>query len=79
MRTTLDLDHSVLQQLKQRQRQRRDKTSLGQVASELLAKALADTEDRPEPGPLMWNKQPMAARVDLEDSDALHRILDAGR
>ncbi|HEX6404061.1 MAG TPA: hypothetical protein VF003_13020 [Pseudonocardiaceae bacterium] len=77
MRTTLDLDSSVLAQLKQRVR--RENKTLGQVASQLLAKALADTEDHTEPGSLVWTAQPMGARVDLDDRDALHRIMDADR
>jgi hypothetical protein len=44
-----------------------------------LAKALADTEDHTEPGSLVWTAQPMGARVDLDDRDALHRIMDADR
>lgn len=77
MRTRLDLDNSVLEQLNRRQR--RENRSLGKLASELLATALAESEDRIEPGPLTWKTQPMAARVDLEDRDAVHRILDADR
>jgi hypothetical protein len=77
MRTTLDLDGSVLEQL--RARQRREGTSLGRLASELLAKALADTEDGAAPAPLAWVAQPMAPRVDLEDRDAVQAILDADR
>lgn len=75
MRTTLDLDRSVLEQLKARQA--RDGRSLGRLASELLAKALADTEECPEAAPLQWVSQPMATRVDLEDRDALSAVMDA--
>lgn len=77
MRTTLDLDGSVLEQLKRRQS--RENKTLGQVASELLARALAETEDEAEPVALAWTAQPMAARVDLEDSEAVQRVLDANR
>lgn len=77
MRTTLDLDGSVLEQLKQRQRQ--ENKTLGQVASELLARALAETADDAEPVALAWTAQPMAARVDLEDREAVQRVLDADR
>lgn len=73
MRTTLDLDGSVLRQLKALQQQH-DK-SLGQLASELLAKALADVGTA-APAPLTWASQPMRARVDLEDRDAVQRLLD---
>ena len=73
MRTTLDLDSSVLHQLKEYQRRNK---SLGQLASELLAKALADVSAASEPAPLAWTAQPMQARVDLEDRDAVQRLVD---
>ncbi|MGO1193350.1 MAG: hypothetical protein ACTMHH_05685 [Nesterenkonia sp.] len=69
MRTTLDLDASVLQQLKDYQRSRGK--SLGVLASELLAQALAETN--PE-HPLEWVSHPMSARVDLEDREAVDRL-----
>lgn len=78
MRTTLDLDSSVLEQLKEQQRRQKNKT-LGQLASELLAKALAQVSEVPATKPLAWIVQPMQARVDLEDSDAVQRILDEDR
>jgi hypothetical protein len=74
MRTTLDLDSSVLHQLKEYQR--RGNKSLGQLASELLAKALADVSAASESVPLAWTAQPMQARVDLEDRDAVQRLVD---
>lgn len=77
MRTTLDLDSSVLYQLKERQRQQHK--TLGQLASELLARALADTAPASQPAPLEWTVHPMGARVDLEDRDAVQRLLDAAR
>lgn len=49
MRTTLDLDGTVLRQLKERQRH--EGKSLGQLASELLAKSLAETADASQPAP----------------------------
>lgn len=72
MRTTVDLDASVLQQL--RERQRREGKTLGRLVSELLARALADTA--PPPEPWSWTARPMRARVDLEDRDAVQRLLD---
>lgn len=77
MRTTLDIDGTVLEQL--RRRQRREGKSLGQLASELLAHALAMTEDDRPAAALDWTVAPMQARVDLEDRDAVQRILDAER
>lgn len=69
----MDLDGSVLAQLKELQQ--RDKKSLGQLVSELLVTALADAA-APPPAALDWVAQPMGARVDLEDRDAVQRMLD---
>ena len=47
---------------------------MGELASELLAQAL-----RTEPAAerrIEWNSQPMGARVDINDIDALYRDLD---
>lgn len=74
-RTTIDIDPTVLRQLKKRQ-QREGKT-LGRLISELLTSALRG--DEPEPGkPFQWTSRSMDARVDLEDKEALRRALDAG-
>lgn len=73
-RTTLDIDSTVLRELKKR-RQREHKT-LGQLASELLASAMSADTEQPEPGPLDWKTAPMGARVDLSDKDALYAALD---
>jgi hypothetical protein len=74
-RTTLDLDPTVLRELRRRGEQERK--SMGRVASELLATALAES-DRPSRAPaLAWKSADLGApRVDLEDKDALHRVLD---
>lgn len=72
-RTTLDIDGTVLRELKRRQR--REGKTLGQLASELLARALsADVEEGS--GSLRWRSRSMGARVDLEDKEALHAALD---
>jgi acetyl-CoA carboxylase beta subunit len=77
MRTTIDIDDTVLAEL--RERRRREGRSLGQVASELLARALADTASDGRVEPLVWSSQSMGARVDLDDRDAVAAVLDAGR
>jgi len=75
-RTTLDLDPSVLREL--RRRGEREGKSMGQLASELLARELAE---RPEPraeSPLKWNSASLGTpRVDLEDKEALWALLDS--
>jgi hypothetical protein len=73
-RTTLNLDSSILQQLKERQR--RDGRPLGKLVSELLAGALSREDPAPEPPTFVWRSQPMGPRIDLEDRDAVQTILD---
>jgi hypothetical protein len=73
-RTTLDLDPAILREL--RRRGTREGKSMGQVASELLARAVEDDGDRPAPE-FVWTSAPLGpARVDLEDKEAVRRILD---
>ena len=76
-RTTLDLDASVLRELKRRKR--RSGRSIGQIASELLVGALRRTEEAgtPEGIRARWRSTRMGARVDLEDKEALRRAIDA--
>lgn len=72
-RTTLNIDPTVLRELKQRGE--REGKSLGDLVSELLAQALSDDRDD-APRPLRLQTMGMHARVDLEDRDAVQRILD---
>lgn len=73
MRTTVDIDQSVLEEL--RARQRAEGKTLGSLVSELLARALAN--DEPEADrPLRWTANDMGAKVDLEDPEALRAALD---
>ena len=73
-RTTLDLDSSVLAQL--RRRARAEHKSMGQLASERLAVALEDET----PGgaqSLQWPTLHMGEpKLDLQSKDALWRVLD---
>lgn len=71
-RTTVDIDASVLRELKKRQK--REQKPLGQLVSELVAKAM-EAEDEAAP-PLNWVSRDLRPRVDLEDKDALWAILD---
>lgn len=73
-RTTLNLDATVLDELKALQK--RDRKTLGELASELLARSLAESEKAPIPETLEWHTQAMGAKVDLSDKEALNRILD---
>ena len=76
-RTTLDIDTTVLDEL--RRRQRAQGKSLGQLASELLAHAIGETDDGEmvRPAPLRWTTRHMGARVDLEDPEAVRAALDS--
>ena len=74
-RTTFDLDPSVLDQL--RRRATHEGKSMGQVASEMLAPALAEGEQRPEARPLRWTTRKMGTpKIDLEDKETLWLSLD---
>jgi len=73
-RTTLDLDSTVLREL--RRRGKREHKSMGQVASELLAASLSEKAPRVA-APLRWPVRHMGRPlVDLEDGDAVGRLLD---
>jgi hypothetical protein len=72
-RTTLDLDASVLSELRRRGQQ--EGKSMGRVASELLATALV--EEREPPAPFRWRSADLGTPfVDLEDKEAVQAILD---
>ena len=69
MRTTVDIDPTVLAELKRRQR--REGKTLGRLVSELLAERL--DRDVPPPAPFAWVARPMSAKVDLDDPEAVRR------
>jgi hypothetical protein len=73
-RTTLDIDEGVLRELKLRREA--EQRSIGEIASELLARALRET--RPQTPPLQWRSRSMGVRVDLEDRDAVWAALEGG-
>jgi len=72
-RTTIDIDAGVLRDLKARAN--RDRRSIGQVASELLADALHSTQPTANRR-IQWITRPMGALVDLEDKEAVRRALE---
>ena len=74
-RTTIDLDPTVLRQLKARQH--REGKTLGRLVSELLSTAMQADRDEPRPPALLaWSSRPMRALVDLDDPEAVRRALD---
>ncbi len=76
-RTTLDLDPTVLEEL--RERASAEGKSMGQVSSELLAAGLRRSEESPERArKFTWRSYPLGEPlVDLDDKDALYAALDA--
>ena len=73
-RTTLDLDPAIVREL--RRRGARDGKSMGQVASELLARAVAVEPDTLAP-PFIWTvAESGGLLIDLEDQEAVRRVLD---
>lgn len=74
MRTTLNLDPSVMREL--RLRSEREHKSIGELASQLLARGLHQ-DDEPEPSSFSWVSGDLGRpAVDLEDKDALNALMD---
>lgn len=74
-RTTLDIDAPILRDLKRLQK--RERKSLGRLVSDLLARALGPRGTVPPAGrEFTWISQPMGARVDLADKEAVRAMLD---
>jgi len=77
MRTTLDIEAPILKELKRLQK--RTGQSLGRLASDLLARALATREAAGEPHSLSWTAQDLGARLDIDDKEALQQALERDR
>ena len=74
-RTTIDLDTSVLAEL--RRRSRRQRKSMGQLASEILAAAMAESEGESAPA-FEWVSRDLGKpKVNLEDKGSVGAILDS--
>ncbi len=76
MRTTVDIDAPVLNELKEIQRS--EGKSMGRVISDLLALALytrrsGQTENS---RPFRWIARDLEARINLEDKEAIYAALD---
>ncbi len=73
-RTTLNLDPLVMREL--RQRSERERKSIGELASQLLARGLRQEAD-PQPRSFSWVSHDLGKpAVDLEDKEALNTLLD---
>ncbi|MCC6765547.1 MAG: antitoxin [Deltaproteobacteria bacterium] len=76
MRTTVDIDQPILNDLKRLQR--REGKSLGRLMSELLAEALGRRKSKAAAPPRFdWNVTRGRPLVDLDDKDRLYEILDS--
>ena len=76
-RTTLNLDPVVLREL--RERSQRERKTLGDLASQLLARSLKDLGERPD-REFKWISRDLGEpMVDLEDKEALNAALDSDR
>jgi len=73
-RTTIDLDASVLEQL--RRRAAIEHKSMGQLASERLAVALDEQPTEPAPAAKWPTKRMGKPKIDLDNKEALRSALD---
>jgi hypothetical protein len=73
-RTTLDIDASVLRELKDISA--RKHKSMGAMASELLARSLAEEHKGVAVPDFWWPTMSGPMLVDIDDKDALWEILD---
>ena len=80
-RTTIDLDDSVLEQL--RSRAKLEGKSMGQLASERLAVALHEeraSDSASDSWQLSWPARSMGKpSIDLHDKDAVWKVLEGGQ
>ena len=75
MRTTIDIDDPILQEVKDLQKTQGK--SLGRLISDLLAQALREGQrTRRKSKPARWIARSLGARVDLSDKEALYSTLE---
>ena len=74
MRTTVNIATPILEELKNIQK--KEGGSLGELVSRLLAEALKTYRSHKAGPAPEWTSQPMRARVDLADKDAVYALLD---
>ena len=76
-RTTLDIDRSILDEI--RRIQRKERRSMGKIVSQLLADALSCRSESKGRAEFKWISRPMQAMIELDDKDALYAALDEDR
>lgn len=74
MRTTIDIAAPILDELKRIKRE--DGGTLGELINGLLAEGLKRRRPEVAARGLTWISQPMGARVDLDDKEAVYAVLD---
>ncbi|MGH8573301.1 MAG: antitoxin [Gammaproteobacteria bacterium] len=75
MRTTIDIDTPILKEVKALQK--KEGHSLGRLISDLLAQALrARKTGVGKSATPAWVSQPMGARVDLGDKEAVYAAME---
>ena len=74
MRTTIDISAPILEELKQVKR--KNGGTLGELVNGLLAEGLKMRRSDPAAREFDWTSQPMRARVDLDDKEAVYALLD---
>lgn len=70
----MDIAAPILEELK-RVKQKNGGT-LGELVNGLLAEGLKKHRSEAASGKLAWTSQPMRARVDLDDKEAVYALLD---
>ena len=73
-RIAVDIDGPLLKELKTLQK--KEKRSLGQIMSQLLAEALFQKKKTPRVSKLHWVSRPIKARVDFSDKEILYTLLE---
>lgn len=76
MRTTLDLEKPVLEELKALQK--KEGRTLGELASQILAEGLRErgrSRVREASKGFRWRSQRMGAKVNLQDKEAVYRAM----
>jgi len=76
VRTTLDLDKPVLEELKALQK--KEGRTLGELASQILAEGLREKQRGwvdEAPRKFHWRSQPLGPKVNLSDKEAVYRAM----
>ena len=74
MRTTIDIAAPILEELKHIKQ--KNGGTLGELVNGLLVEGLKKRHPEAVCRELAWTSQPMRARVDLDDKEAVYALLD---